>query len=180
VRAYRSQVQMIFQDPFSSLNPVKRIDYVLSRPLRVHQIVPANRIPRKVRELLTTVGLVPAEDFAAKYPHQLSGGQRQRVSIARALAVEPAVPNPAVGLVKQRPQPGQPASSSGRSASGTRGEVRTIIDPLPGCRFVDRCPVAMDSCRVTTPQLVEIHPGRWVRCHLYPLSTGPQGRFSHG
>jgi peptide/nickel transport system ATP-binding protein len=258
-RAYRSQVQMIFQDPFASLNPVKRVEYVLSWPLRVHHIVPANRVRERVYELLTSVGLVPAGEFAAKYPHQLSGGQRQRVAIARALAVEPqvlladepismldvsirmgilnlmlqlkqqrnlaflyithdiasaryvadevivmyaghvvergetetvlqeplhpytrlllsAVPNPAAGLKKQRLE--------------ARGEVRTVIDPRPGCRFANRCPVAMNVCRTVTPQLVDVQPSRPVRCHLYPeprsdgsptLSkvTEPRGRFSH-
>jgi peptide/nickel transport system ATP-binding protein len=185
------------------------------------------------------VGLVPTEEFAAKYPHELSGGQRQRVAIARALAVEPvvmladepismldvsirmgilnlmlelkrerdlaflyithdiasaryvaddvivmyaghvvergeteavlqtplhpytrlllsAVPNPAAGLAKRR--------------LDARGEVRTIVDPQPGCRFADRCPAVMDVCRVVTPTLIERDPGHWVRCHLYPPS----------
>jgi peptide/nickel transport system ATP-binding protein len=88
---YRSKVQMIFQDPFDSLNPVKTIHHHLARPLAVHKIVPGKKIDERVNELLDTVGLVPPEKFAAKYPHELSGGQRQRVSIARALAVEPAV-----------------------------------------------------------------------------------------
>jgi peptide/nickel transport system ATP-binding protein len=88
---YRSKVQMIFQDPFDSLNPVKTIHHHLARPLAVHKIVPGNKIDERVAELLDTVGLVPPEKFAAKYPHELSGGQRQRVSIARALAVEPTV-----------------------------------------------------------------------------------------
>jgi peptide/nickel transport system ATP-binding protein len=250
---------MIFQDPFASLNPVKRVEYVLSRPLRIHRIVPAHQIRERIYELLTTVGLVPAEEFAAKYPHQLSGGQRQRVAIARALAAEPsvlladepismldvsirmgilnlmlelkrqrnlaflyithdiasaryvanevivlyaghvvergetetvlqtplhpytrlllsAVPNPAAGLTMRRLE--------------ARGEVRTIIDPKPGCRFANRCPVVMETCHANTPELIEVQPDHWVRCHLYPVrishgpttsagTTGPPGRFSH-
>jgi peptide/nickel transport system ATP-binding protein len=88
---YRSQVQIIFQDPFGSLNPVKTIRHHLERPLRIHRIVPRAQIEERVHELLRTVGLVPPEKYAAKYPHELSGGQRQRVAIARALAVEPKV-----------------------------------------------------------------------------------------
>jgi peptide/nickel transport system ATP-binding protein len=91
VRRYRSQVQMIFQDPFGSLNPVRTIRHHLERPLRVHGIVPRRESGERVCELLASVGLVPPEKYAAKYPHELSGGQRQRVAIARALAVEPAV-----------------------------------------------------------------------------------------
>ncbi|HEY8684375.1 MAG TPA: ABC transporter ATP-binding protein [Chloroflexota bacterium] len=88
---YRAQVQMIFQDPFGSLNPVKRIEYDIARPLKIHKVVPANQVRSRVLELLQTVGLVPPDEIARKYPHQLSGGQRQRVNIARALAVQPAV-----------------------------------------------------------------------------------------
>jgi peptide/nickel transport system ATP-binding protein len=91
VLRYRSQVQIIFQDPFGSLNPVKTIRHHIERPLRIHEVVPAALIDDRVHELLDTVGLVPPEEIAKKYPHELSGGQRQRVAIARALAVEPRV-----------------------------------------------------------------------------------------
>jgi peptide/nickel transport system ATP-binding protein len=91
VLAYRAQVQMIFQDPFASLNPVKRIDHHLKRPLLIHGICSRSEVDERVCDLLQRVGLVPPEEIAAKYPHQLSGGQRQRVAIARALAVEPSV-----------------------------------------------------------------------------------------
>jgi peptide/nickel transport system ATP-binding protein len=88
---YRSKVQMIFQDPFSSLNPVKRVDHHIMRPLLIHGICPRREVEGRVNELLQRVGLIPPEVIAQKYPHQLSGGQRQRVAIARALAVEPSV-----------------------------------------------------------------------------------------
>lgn len=238
---YRSHVQMIFQDPFGSLNPVKRVEHNIARPLLIHHLCSRSEARRRVYELLESVGLVPAADFAGKYPHQLSGGQRQRVSIARALAVQPsiliadepismldvsirmgilnlmldlkrrqniaflyithdiasaryvadeiivmyaghvveqgetdevlqnplhpytrlllsAVPNPEAGLRRERLQ--------------ARGEVRTVVDPQPGCRFVDRCPVAVEASCQITPQLVEVQPGHWVRCHLYsPAGT---------
>ena len=87
---YRSAVQMIFQDPFGSLNPVHRIAHHLERPLLRHGKVKGKEdVRKKVIELLETVGLTPAEEFASKFPHECSGGQRQRVAIARALAVEP-------------------------------------------------------------------------------------------
>jgi len=88
---YRSQVQMIFQDPFASLNPVKRVHHHVARPLLIHGLVSRRDVGARVQELLASVGLVPPDEVAQKYPHQLSGGQRQRVAIARALAVEPAV-----------------------------------------------------------------------------------------
>jgi peptide/nickel transport system ATP-binding protein len=87
--AYRSQVQMIFQDPFASLNPVHTVGYHLERPLRRHGKASKADLGARVTTLLETVGLRPAADVARKFPHQLSGGQRQRVSIARALAVDP-------------------------------------------------------------------------------------------
>ncbi len=89
LRAYNRQVQMVFQDPFGSLNPRMTVGACLAEVLSVHRIVPAADIPRRVAELLTLVHL-PAE-AAARRPHEFSGGQRQRIGIARALAVEPSV-----------------------------------------------------------------------------------------
>jgi peptide/nickel transport system ATP-binding protein len=194
-------------------------------------------VPERIRELLTLVGLVPADQIARKYPHELSGGQRQRVNIACALAVEPevlladepismldvsirmgilnlmrklkqqrnlaflyithdiasaryvadevivmyagqivekgpteavlqsplhpytqmllaAVPNPATGLAAKRVE--------------TRGEARAAINPGDECRFVARCPVAVEASRCRNPKLIEVAPDHWVRCHLYP------------
>ena len=88
---YRSEVQMIFQDPFDSLNPVKTVRSHIERPLKIHGSFSGRGIELRVLELLETVGLVPPEKYAEKYPHELSGGQRQRVAIARALAANPSV-----------------------------------------------------------------------------------------
>ncbi|MDQ3695592.1 MAG: ABC transporter ATP-binding protein [Chloroflexota bacterium] len=91
-RMYRSKVQMVFQDPFGSLNPVHTVGYHLARPLRIHDKARRDdEVRERIDELLLTVGLTPPRDFREKYPHELSGGQRQRVSFARALAVEPAI-----------------------------------------------------------------------------------------
>jgi peptide/nickel transport system ATP-binding protein len=91
VLSYRSQVQMIFQDPFGSLNPVKTVRHHLARPLLIHGLAKRRNVEARVLALLEQVGLVPPEKVADKYPHELSGGQRQRVAIARALAVQPTV-----------------------------------------------------------------------------------------
>ncbi len=87
---YRRRVQLIFQDPFASLNPVHTIEHHLARPLAIHrQAKGRQQIHDRVCDLLETVDLKPAAEIAGRYPHQLSGGQRQRVSIARALAAAP-------------------------------------------------------------------------------------------
>jgi peptide/nickel transport system ATP-binding protein len=87
--AYRRRVQMIFQDPFGSLNPAHTVGHHLARPLLRHRRATRGEVPARVAELLRTVELEPATEFADRHPYELSGGQRQRVAIARALAVEP-------------------------------------------------------------------------------------------
>jgi peptide/nickel transport system ATP-binding protein len=241
VLRYRSQVQIIFQDPFGSLNPVKTIRHHVERPLRIHRVVPSDQIEERAHELLRTVGLVPPAEVAAKYPHELSGGQRQRVAIARALAVEPtvvladepismldvsirigilnlmlklrdergiaflyvthdlasaryvaddilvmyagqivergpveqvlsaplhpytrlllaAVPDPAKRLHAERIEP-------------RKGLASAAVDPPEGCRFVARCPLAIDVCSHVTPPLVEARPRQAARCHVTAPST---------
>ncbi len=89
LRAYNRQVQMVFQDPFGSLNPRMSVGACLAEVLAVHQVVPKSGITQRVAELLDLVHL--PEDAAARRPHEFSGGQRQRIGIARALAVEPSI-----------------------------------------------------------------------------------------
>src|ERR1700694_3911283 len=89
-RSYAAQVQMVFQDPFASLNPVHRVRHHLVRPLQIHHMTEGN-VDKAIADLLRRVALKPAANFTGKFPHELSGGQRQRVAIARALAVSPRV-----------------------------------------------------------------------------------------
>ena len=233
---YRSQVQMIFQDPFGSLNPAKTVLHHIERPLRIHGIVPSDQIEERAHDLLRTVGLVPPEHIAKKYPHQLSGGQRQRVAIARTLAVEPVVlladePTSMLDvsirigilnlmlklkeergiaflyvthdlasaryvaddilvmyagqIVEQGPiedvlaDPLHPYTQlllSAVSDPGTgvetkrievrKGQASAAVDPPAGCRFVERCPIAIDVCSHVTPALVDARAHQAARCHV--------------
>jgi peptide/nickel transport system ATP-binding protein len=237
---YRSQVQIIFQDPFDSLNPVKTVRHHVERPLRIHRVVPRGQVRARALELLDTVGLVPTEEVAAKYPHELSGGQRQRVAIARALAVEPRIvladePTSMLDvsirigilnlmlrlkeerdltflyvthdlasaryvaddilvmyagqivesgpveqvleeplhpytrlLLKAVPDPAKKLHTE--RIEIRKGQASAAIDPPEGCRFVTRCPLAIDICSRATPALVETRRGRSARCHV----TAPQ------
>jgi peptide/nickel transport system ATP-binding protein len=232
---YRSQVQMIFQDPFGSLNPVKTVAHHIERPLLIHGVVPRKHVRERVHELLRTVGLVPAEHIARKYPHELSGGQRQRVAIARALAVEPRViladePTSMLDvsirigilnlmlalkedrqlaflyvthdlasaryvademlvmfagqIVEQGPTEDvlqnplhpytrlllssvpDPRTGLQREGVPVRRSHRAAVDPTAGCRFVERCPLAISICAERTPELVEAQPAQRARCHV--------------
>ena len=87
VRMLRRRMQMVFQDPFASLNPRHSVGRIVGEPLRTHGLADRKQAGARVRELLETVGLPP--DAATRYPHEFSGGQRQRVGLARALALNP-------------------------------------------------------------------------------------------
>jgi peptide/nickel transport system ATP-binding protein len=237
---YRSQVQMIFQDPFGSLNPVKTIRHHIVRPLQIHGLVSHSHLDERVHELLETVGLVPPERIAAKYPHELSGGQRQRVAIARALAVEPTViiadeptsmldvsirigilnlilelkekhglaflyvthdlasaryvadevlvmyagqiveRGPVEDVLQNPLHPytrlllsavPNPATGSARVVVTPSKGLSAAIDPAAGCRFLERCPLAIPVCSQVTPELVDDGHGRSARCHVTSPST---------
>jgi oligopeptide/dipeptide ABC transporter ATP-binding protein len=87
LRQRRRMVQMVFQNPFSSLDPRWTVERIIAEPLRAHRAVPRSRLAARVAELMLAVGLNP--DHGRRYPHQFSGGQRQRIGLARALALAP-------------------------------------------------------------------------------------------
>jgi len=89
-KEFRRKVQMIFQDPYQSVNPYLSVSDTISEPLVIHRIGNKNTRKDKVRRIMISVGLSPPEDFLHRYPYQLSGGQRQRVAIARAMILDPA------------------------------------------------------------------------------------------
>ncbi|PZS03122.1 MAG: peptide ABC transporter ATP-binding protein [Pseudonocardiales bacterium] len=87
LRPVRRELQMVFQDPFASLNPRKRVGRIIGDPLRIHRLASEKQIDAQVRELLSRVGLSP--EHMHRYPYEFSGGQRQRIGVARALALRP-------------------------------------------------------------------------------------------
>ena len=89
LKKFRRNIQMIFQDPYESLNPRWNIKDIILEPLNIHNIGDLKEREEAVYEILKTVGLTPPENYMPRYPHELSGGQRQRVSIARTLIMKP-------------------------------------------------------------------------------------------
>ena len=237
LRPLRRRMQMVFQDPFGSLNPRMRVREIVGEPLKVHGVAGSRRRFReRVAELLDLVGLLPA--MADRYPHQFSGGQRQRIGIARALALEPdlLICDEAVSaldvsiqaqvlnllmdlqerlgltylfiahdlsvvrhisdrigvmylgriveiatrdelfeqprhpyteaLLASVPTP-DPAIEAARPHRLIAGEVPSVREPPPGCRFHPRCPKVLDRCRSVGPALEDVGAAR-VACHLYP------------
>jgi len=89
--SYKRQIQMIFQDPFASLNPTQTIKAIMSRPFVIHRLAEKKNINARIHEILKKVGMDPPEQYMNKFPHELSGGQRQRINIARVISVNPAL-----------------------------------------------------------------------------------------
>ena len=229
----RKEMQIIFQDPFSSLNPRMSVRDIIAEPIRVCKLCHSNaEINQRVDRLMDTVGL--ASRFENAYPHELDGGRRQRIGIARALVLNPKfvvcdepvsaldvsiqaqvlnlmldiqermgltyifithdlsvvkyISNdimvmylgqmvekaPADELFKHRYHPYTRALISAvpipdidhkRERIQLKGELTSPINPKPGCRFAARCIYAKPECFEVNPEIEEITPGHFVRCH---------------
>jgi oligopeptide transport system ATP-binding protein len=238
MRQMRRQMQVIFQDPFSSLNPRMTAGNIIGEPLIVHGLVKSKAEYRdRVSELLQNVGLNPY--MADRFPHEFSGGQRQRIGVARALSVDPTFivcdepvsaldvsiqaqiinlledlqeqfnltylfiahdlsvvrhisdrvavmylgrmveiadrneiyRNPlhpyTKALLSAVPIP-DPVIDSQRERIILTGEVPSPLNPPSGCVFHPRCPIAIDDCSQTIPELREVEPDHWASCLRVP------------
>ena len=150
LRDYRSHVQLVFQDPYSSLNPAKTLRHALARPLHNYRGLRGSELDRAVDALLERVALTPSDRFANRFPYELSGGQRQRVVIARALAVQPEL------IVAD-----EPVSSLDVSI---RAEVLELLASLVRESEVGILYITHDllSARMIADEVVVLHEGRVV------------------
>jgi len=234
LRAMCREMQIIFQDPYASLNPRMTVGAIIGEALVIHRLAKTQReFEQRVAQLLETVGLHP--QHMRRYPHEFSGGQRQRIGIARALAVSPrlivcdepvsaldvSIQAQVINLLEDLQDtfrltyvfiahdlsvvehistriavmylgriveiaparqlytsPRHPYTEALLSAVPIpdpavkrkrvvlQGDVPNPIHPPAGCHFHPRCPHVMERCRVETPLLREIEPGRKAACHL--------------
>jgi oligopeptide transport system ATP-binding protein len=236
VKALRRKAQMIFQDPYASLNPRWTVASIIAEPLRVHKLVATREeATERVKELMLLVGLSPR--LFNRFPHEFSGGQRQRIGVARALACDPQFivcdepisaldvsiqaqvvnlmeelqdkfgltylfiahdlsmvrhicdrvavmylgviveladqdelyENPlhpyTTALLSAVPIP-DPKKDRNRQRIILTGDVPSPINPPSGCRFHNRCPLAIDRCSQERPEWREAAPNHWVACHV--------------
>jgi len=235
-KEFRRNVQMIFQDPYDSMNPRRTIFDIVSEPLVIQNIGTTEEREQRVIKLLQLVGLTPPQPFLFRYPHELSGGQRQRIAIARALVMEPTFVvadeptsmldvsirisimrlmlelaekfgvtylyithdlavarymcdriavmylgkivemGPTEQILSNPMHPYTrallsavpvPDPSYKRPPVEIKGGVSRAVNPSPECRFLARCPFAVDQCRTAAhPDLYDRGGQHLVACHL--------------
>jgi oligopeptide transport system ATP-binding protein len=234
MRKWRRDMQIVFQDPFASLNPRHNVKRILEEPLIVHGMGNAGKRNARIRQLMDVVGLT--QSYLHRYPHQFSGGQRQRIGIARALALNPklivadepvsaldvSIQSQVINLMQDLQKefqltyifiahdlsvvkhicnrvavmylgriveladkeqlyrdPKHPYTQALLSAVPIpdpdvkreriilQGDVPSPSNAPIGCAFHTRCPKAMDVCRTSRPQLMDMGAGHLAACHLY-------------
>lgn len=242
MRPLRSDVQMVFQDPYGSLNPRMKVQDIISEPLLVHAKMSSGERLKKAQELLEVVGLSKAH--GERYPHEFSGGQRQRIGIARALSVQPKLiiadePVSALdvsiqaqvlnllrdlqeefnltylfishdlsvvemisdriavmylgSIMEMAPNedlyshPEHPYTQALLSAVPVpdptvkkkhillKGDLPSNTNPPTGCLFHTRCPHCTEKCTTQRPEVREVRPGHFVRCHYDDLTLASDG-----
>ena len=244
--AYRGDVPMVFQDPFSSLNPAYRVAHGILRGLSLHR-PELSRAQRHAEALRVTeaVGLSPAAEILGRFPYELSGGQRQRIGFAQALAYRPKLiladepvsmldvsirigllnvmtrlretedvsflyithdiasaryvsdrllvmyaghvvesgPTEAVLAAPRHPYTRlllsavpDPRAPLNVDAQAAKSEPPVVIDPVPGCRFRARCPLAVGECASVTPLMRELGPAHAAACHVAVVDAEPVKR----
>ena len=190
MRSVRRELQIVFQDPYASLNPRMTVRNIVGEPLRIHNIANAStERNRRVEELLRTVGLSP--EHANRFPHEFSGGQRQRIGVARAGTIVE------VGTREQvYDRPTHPYTQALLSAvpiespqqRGIRkrivleGDVPNPANPPSGCRFRTRCWKAKEICAEVEPPLETRGHDHLSACHfaevLKPLDLAEQEKIA--
>jgi len=238
LRKLRLHMQIVFQDPSSSLNPRMTVKQIIGEPLKINKKYKNEEITKKVLELLKTVGL--DEQHMYRFPHEFSGGQKQRIGVARALALNPdfivldeptsaldvsvqakilklfkdlqkkfdltylfithdlsvikyisdrvgvmyagkiVELSPTKSLFQEQLHPYSiallccipiPDPKIKKEFIVIKGEVPSLINPPPGCKFHPRCPKKMSICEKIEPELIEVKKEHFVACHLYPKKT---------